>query len=271
MRSHFFVSICMAVVVLCASSALADDWPMYRRDCLRSAVAEGEIPAKMYLKWLYKSRQKPSPAWPPQGPLGKNSPLPTYDYAFQVVVSDNKLFYGSSSENKLVCLNAESGNEIWTYLTNAPVRFAPSISGSSVVFGSDDGVVRCLNTLDGALLWERLPIIGKRWLPGNNRFIYSAPIRTDIAVVGSTAHFGAGLFPETSISMGVWRCSVSVGNGANLIVSSYGSVAEGYLVNSIDTLGVSKLTWPMGKFISWGVQAHDIWWGAKIIALVVIL
>ena len=46
----------------------------------------------------------------------------TYDHAFQVTAIQDRVFYGSSTDDSVVCLDAATGTTRWTFFTEAPVR-----------------------------------------------------------------------------------------------------------------------------------------------------
>ena len=64
-----------------------------------------------------------------------------YDQAYHVVVADNGVYFGSSSDDKVYCLDIDTGKEKWSFFAEGPVRLAPSIYNGKIYFGSDDGYV----------------------------------------------------------------------------------------------------------------------------------
>jgi outer membrane protein assembly factor BamB len=56
-------------------------------------------------------------------------------------------------ENKIFCLQADTGQYLWNY-TDCYWPFNPVVSDGMVYFGALDGYVRCLNALDGTLIWS---------------------------------------------------------------------------------------------------------------------
>ena len=144
------------VMALAAASAgRADDWPAYRRDNARSGATAEKLSLPLAASWTLEPRHAPEPAW------GDPNPRPVggwfgsiegrrvhFDDAFQVAVAAGSLFFGSSADNKVYCLDAATGAERWSFFTGGPVRLAPTVAKGRVYFGSDDGVVYCLQASD---------------------------------------------------------------------------------------------------------------------------
>ena len=88
----------------------------------------------------------PRPAWP-GGPAPADywhklhglEHTSVHDFAFHVAVADGRLFYGSSADDTVRCLDAATGDELWAFVTEGPVRLAPAVAGGAVYVGSDDG------------------------------------------------------------------------------------------------------------------------------------
>lgn len=68
-------------------------------------------------------------------------------------VSDNKVYFGST-DNKVYCLDAQSGSKIWEYETGNMVSSSPLVVDSNLYIGSNDGKLYCLDALTGAKIWD---------------------------------------------------------------------------------------------------------------------
>jgi len=150
------------------------------------------------LAWSYRATQPPSPAF--KGGLAtwrdvnRVEPI-RYDYVFQPVVTGGRLFFGSSTEEAVFCLDAQTGALQWTFYAQGPVRLAPTVWQDRIFFGSDDGFVYCLRQATGEIVWKYRAAAGGRRAVGNQRVISAWPVRTTIAIAEGVAYFGAGLFP----------------------------------------------------------------------------
>ena len=176
-----------AVFTTFAAPSRADDWPMWRCDAARSASTAEQLPAELHLRW---SRRLPrlEPAWPAQEAL-------QFDTHYQPIVLGQRLFVGSSKTDSITAYALETGNELWRFTTDGPVRFAPVAHDGKVYVGSDDGFLYCLNAEDGSLLWKRRGGPSDRRVLGNERLISTWPVRGAPVLVEGTLYFAAGIWP----------------------------------------------------------------------------
>ena len=126
-----------------------DDWPMWRSDASRSAASNNALPSEFELLWekqLPPRRQ----AW--DDPL--NLDLMTYHRVFVPIVLDGRIFVGFNDQDKLLALDADTGRELWTFYTEAPVRLPPVGWQGRIYVTSDDGFLYCLSADDGQLRWK---------------------------------------------------------------------------------------------------------------------
>jgi len=70
-------------------------------------------------------------------------------------IAYNRVFIGSN-DNKLYCLNANTGVKIWDYSTGGKVWSSPTVADGKVYVGSNNGKVYCLDALSekAIKLWE---------------------------------------------------------------------------------------------------------------------
>ncbi len=80
----------------------ADDWPTYQADASRSGYTTERMGDSFHLTWVKQLSHAPSPAWP-------RSERMIFDRAFQMVVADGIVFFGSSVNGKLTALDLDSG------------------------------------------------------------------------------------------------------------------------------------------------------------------
>jgi outer membrane protein assembly factor BamB len=181
----------------------------------------------------------PAPAWPP--PRTDNpavnqllSPTLTYDHAHHPVIAGNRLYYGSSADGSVVCLDAETGEFRWRFATEGPVRLAPRLTRGRILAASDDGLLYCLDAETGASLWTYRPGPEDRRLMGNGRPMSVWPIRCGICVRDGTAYVAAGLFP----SHGTYLCAVDVETGEEEWKRPLDCSPQGFMLASPDRLFV---------------------------------
>lgn len=229
----------VVLFVLCGSS-MAADWLGYAHDIAGSRVSSEEMQLPLFEQWRHVARHAPSPAWP--GPAKNNywhrlsnlNPAVTYDRAFHVVVKGDRAYFGSSSDDKVYCLDTNTGRIVWEFFTEGPVRLAPSLAGDKVYFGSDDGAVYCLDGESGKLVWKYRAVEEDRRLPGNGRMISVWPVRTVVVVDGGIAYFCSGLFPM----QGAYLCAVDAESGKSVWKQKIDISPQGNILASKDRLYV---------------------------------
>ena len=208
-----------------------NDWPRYQHDNRNSGITSEKLEFPLNPSWQYISQHAPNPAWPAPARqdywhhIPKLAPLITYDRAFHVTTLDNRIYFASSADHKIYCLNAHSGKEIWTFFTNAPNRIAPAISDNKLYFGSDDGCFYCLNAKSGKEIWKYQATTSPRKIMGNERIISTCPIRSGCVVKNDTVFFAAGLFPKQE----VYIIALNAKNGVEIWKKKHDSIApQGY-------------------------------------------
>ena len=234
-------------ILVSASGAYADDWPTYRRDNQRTAISTETIAAPLSTEWVFTPLHAPAHAWgDPQPKVVEGNlerPRMRFDDVFHVAAVGEGIYFASSADNKVYCLDARSGRIRWEFCTNGPVRLAPTVSKGKVYVGSDDGKVYCLDARGGEIVWTFQAAPGNRFVLGNGKMISLWPVRTGVVVDGGVAYFGAGVFPSEGVNL----YAVNATNG-KLIWSNdgygkggLGSVSpQGYMVASKDRLFVAS-------------------------------
>jgi len=228
------------------------DWPTCLRDNGRRGISEDKLPASPKLQWVHQTRLPPRPAWPEEARNDyyhnryNMSDRVTFDCAFHIVGVGDRVFFGSSSEDTVFCLDANTGKTLWQFHAAGPIRLAPTISTEQVLFGCDDGHVYCLKAKDGALIWKKHVAPEMRLIPGNERLISAWPVRTDVLVEDGKAYACAGVFP----SQGVYQVALDLRTGDILERQTLKITAQGYLERAAGQLKVSTGRDPVGAFVS---------------------
>jgi len=188
-----------AVVGSTCVSLAAADWPMFRGDAARSGYIAESLGSGLSLRWTYRPRHAPRPAWP-----GRDTRM-AFDRASHTAVADGRVFFGSSADGKVHALDAASGAERWVFHTSGPVRFTPAVWNGRVFVASDDGYLYCLSVGEGKVLWRFRGGPTDSRVLGNERMISRWPARGGPVVVPSrapgeaTVYFAAGIWPSEGV------------------------------------------------------------------------
>ena len=171
-------------------SALADDWPMWRADPARSAATTNPLPTEWNTQWSRRFQPR-AQAW--DDPL--NLDLMTYDRVFEPIVYNGLVCIGFNDQDKLVALDIKTGESVWTYYTEGPVRLPPVGYDGRIYFGSDDGFLYCVNAVDGSLVWKFRGAPNSQHALGNKRLTSAWPARGGPVVYDGDVYFAASIWP----------------------------------------------------------------------------
>ncbi|HIA28304.1 MAG TPA: hypothetical protein EYN79_09395, partial [Planctomycetes bacterium] len=201
-RNAYLLLAILIVANTSISSLRADDWPTHNHDNHRSGhTPEQLIVEGLVESWAIRSPVPPSPAWggPAKwdafsGVRGMRS-MRNYDPVFHVIIVGERVYFGSSIDDAVHCVDANSGEEVWRATTDAPVRLAPTHDDGKIYFGSDDGYAYCVDAASGELIWRFSPVPEERRIVNNGRMISFWPCRTGVLVEGGRAYFAHSLLP----------------------------------------------------------------------------
>lgn len=227
------------LTALAAHYALAIDWSTHLHDNNRSARTDETLVFPLHETWQFQS-SKPRYAWDDpalqdfwQRAAGLK-PRMIFDRAHYVVSADNKVFFGSTVDDQIYCLDAKTGEIVWRYYTLAPVRLPPALHDGKVYAGSDDGNVYCLDAVSGELIWKVAASPEKRLLPGNERIISPWAVRTGVLIDEGIAFFASGMFPEEK----VYLCALKADTGNEVWKHEIPYSPQGFLLSSGEHLFV---------------------------------
>jgi len=207
-------------MTLICGTGWGDDWPTHLHDQRRSGHSLEHLNPPLVQQWTVTSDRPPRPAWtefPAQQDLWQefhnNKPRLTQDHAFGVVIADQRLYYGSSSSDKLVCRDVGNGTILWKYITGGPIRFTPTVYQGRVYFGSDDGYVYCLDGRSGKPVWTYRPDNASTKMMIHNRLCSVCPVRSSVLVDKGVAYWAAGMFSgeQTGLQRYVMACQADNG------------------------------------------------------------
>jgi outer membrane protein assembly factor BamB len=204
MRSAVFLLTALAILAP-GFPAAAADWPQWRYDAGRTASSPEELDNDLYLIW--EARYPPrEPVW--DDPLNRD--LMHFDTLLEPVAAGGALFIGFNDTDKVVSLDAATGEERWRFYTDGPVRLPVAVSDGRVYAVSDDGCLYCLDAADGRLIWRHEGRPGSRRVLGNKRLISSWPARGGVVVRDGTVYYAASIWPF----MGTFFYALDAATGA---------------------------------------------------------
>ncbi len=250
-----FVSlIIVGLLVIFLRSPAGEDWPMWGYDEGRTFSLDMQLPHQPELYWV---RQFPEPkrAWPFQyedyytrsvhSVFGKLS----FDVSYEPVIGGGRMYVSSMVSDKVSAYATDTGEELWRYYTDGPVRFAPAYRDGKLYFTSDDGYLYCLRARSGRLLWKYKGSYADRKVLGNERIISIWPARGGPVVSDGVVYFASGILSFEGIFVhavdadtgeSLWTNSSSGAIWSNdQYGNSYGHdgpVPQGYLAVSGDKL-----------------------------------
>ncbi|MBM4089063.1 MAG: hypothetical protein FJ276_06450, partial [Planctomycetes bacterium] len=224
---------------------IGQDWPTFAHDAWRSAATSATVSLPLGRSWEYEAAHPPRPAWPPPAKHDywhdkmNLSPRVTYDHAFQVAAVGDRVYFGTSGDDRIVCLDGRTGECCWSFYTEGPVRLAPTVVDGRVFAGSDDGMVYCLAADGGELIWkQRVGPADSRCI-GNGRMISRWPVRSGVLVQDGIAYGAGGLFP---MSEGVYLAGFAAKTGEEKWRRKIDQSVQGYMA-----LTDQQLVLPSGR------------------------
>jgi outer membrane protein assembly factor BamB len=202
-RCTLLLALVGLLVAVASSVAPAEDWPTYRHDAARSGITSEPVRPPLSACWSFKPLDGPEPAWGDPKPEPVENILELrrihFDDAFQVAVAGGAVYFGSSANGKVYCLDAATGRIRWTQITGGPIRLAPAVADGRVLVGSDDGYAYCLDARSGSVVWKFRGAPEDARVLGSGKMVSLWPLRSGVLVDGGMAYLAAGIFPAEGV------------------------------------------------------------------------
>jgi outer membrane protein assembly factor BamB len=279
--TRFLLRLLLLPIALSAFTfAHGADWPMLRADAARSGYTAEPIPNQLSQRWKFKLPHPPRPSWPTAKRM-------KFDLVYQPIIMGDRVIFGSSSDDQVYALDANTGRVIWSFFTDAPIRFAPAGWQDRVFVASDDGHLYALSLTDGKLLWKHRGGPGGESVIGNERMTSKWPARGGPVVFGDAVYYAAGVWPSDGVFLhaldaatgeAIWTNDktgqMMMGQPHGGAEAYSGVSAQGALVATADKLFVptgravpAAYDRATGKFLYYHLQKNNQRGGARVMAL----
>jgi outer membrane protein assembly factor BamB len=187
------VALISLLLLLLPGMLSAEDWPCWGYDNSRQGASPAvkNLPEKLTLHWR---RELPPPqrAWLRQ--RDDHDKL-EFDLSYSPVVAGQRLFVASMTNDSLTAYDTASGEQLWQFFADGPMRLAPYVWQNKVYAVSDDGSLYCVAADSGRLLWRFNGAPGPHLVLGNRRLISLWPARGGAMVVDGSVYFASGVWP----------------------------------------------------------------------------
>jgi outer membrane protein assembly factor BamB len=167
----------------------ADAWPTYRGDAARTGRTTVTVPAQV------------EPSWTTRLTAPLTSP----------VVSDGWLLVASTDAQTVHALDAETGEQRWSFSAGGRIDSPPTVHAGTALFGSADGYVYCLRLGDGRLLWQFLAAPADCRLVSFDQLESVWPVPGSVLVHQGVVYCTAGRSSYLDGGMILWRLDALTG------------------------------------------------------------
>lgn len=174
----------LIILPLLAAPVIAADGPA----TVPAAAPPQTRPAQLHLQW---TRQLPrrKPMW------ADLERWPGRDIAYEPVIAGTRVFIGCAHNDAVVCFDLDTGDELWRFYADGPVRFAPIAADDMIWFATGLGHVYCVDAAKGTLLWKSTAAPESRKVIQHDRLISAWPISAGPVMTGDALFIAIGSLP----------------------------------------------------------------------------
>lgn len=156
------------------AKASGEEWPIFRKDQQRKGYSKSTLGIELKHGW--------NTPIIPEG-MGKLTPP---------IAAGGKVYVAGKETHALYAVNWEDGQIAWTYRSGGRIDSPPSYWNGRIIFGSTDGKVYCLNADSGELIWNYTVAPDPRQLSVDNQFESVWPLHGSLVVQDDTVYAIAG-------------------------------------------------------------------------------
>jgi hypothetical protein len=132
----------------------------------------------------------------------------------QPIVVGKHVFVAAVDQHRLLCLNRETGKQIWDFVAGGRIDSPPSWYRGLLVFGSRDGRIYCLEAETGKLVWRFRAAPADLWISAFGQLESAWPAYGSQIVQNGKVYCCAGR--SMNLSSGVYLYALDVKTGAVL-------------------------------------------------------
>ena len=187
-----------------------NDWPTFRHDAQRSASTKAKLPEKLKLIWTR--------SFPALEPIWLDESSKQFDSNYHPIVLGSTLYLASPQNDCLYAISTKTGEILWKFYADGPIRYAPAGQGDKIYFVSDDGYLYCVKAISGDLIWKFRGAPNDSKILAHGRLSSTWPARGGPAIYENNVYFSAGIWPF----MGSFIYAINAETG-NLIWKNTGS------------------------------------------------
>ena len=126
-----FILLFLFLLLVSSVFSFGEDWPTYRHNYSRTAATNDKIELPLQRVWEYSSRQSRD-APHQKGELHIEVTPEFNRYALALIAAKGSVFFTSASDGRVGCLNAETGELIWEFVTGAAVGRSATYSDGKI-------------------------------------------------------------------------------------------------------------------------------------------
>lgn len=168
-----------------------NDWPIYRKDGLRTNSSSEKISGNIKLNWSTS--------------FG-TSPLS------QATISYGTAYITDEMGEKVIAVDPVSGKEKWIFYTMGSPKSSASLKDGYCLIGTGAGYVHCLNAITGEEIWTRRVAPAQIFIGDRSKFDSPWSVAGSILIKDDVAYLSVGR--STTQTLGMFYYAINIKTGA---------------------------------------------------------
>lgn len=167
-----------------------DDWPMYRKDTVRSNFMPGKLPDPLQLLWSEK--------------LGSSRLIQAVS-AYGLVVTTEP------QTHRLLARDAATGKARWSFMADGRVEYPPALYKGLCLFGTAAGTVWALDASTGKEVWRMRAAPAEKYIVDAGQFASTWPVIGGVMPMNNEIFFTCGR--SANVEGGIWLFAADATTG----------------------------------------------------------